>query len=87
MATQEIIGESNTSTSNRSDFANWARKRRIKVEHSRTRLQLVTHIDLDIYNDKGEQLFSKSRRSILSDADAYKYGIQYLLKRSPLYKR
>jgi len=87
MVTQEITGESNTSTSNRRDFGNWERKRRIQVEHSRTKQQLSTHIDLDIYNDKGEQIFSKSRRSILSDTDAYKYGIHYLLKRSPLYKR
>lgn len=87
MVTQEITGETSTSTSNRRDIGNWDRKRRVKVEHSRTMQQMNTHIDLDIYTDKGEQVFSKSRRSILSEVDAYKYGIQYLLKRSPLYKR
>jgi hypothetical protein len=54
---------------------------------TRTSQELATHIDLDIYNDKGENIYSKSRRSILSGVDAYKYGIQYLLKRSPIYKR
>ena len=87
MVTQEIVGESNTSVSNRRVSGNWERRRRVQVEHSNTRQQLSTHIDLDIYNDKGEQIFSKSRRSILSETDAYKYGIHYLLKRSPLYKR
>jgi len=97
MVTQEFIGESSTSISNRREHRNrdwdrdWDRDRNrnrvVKTERSRTTQQLNTHIDLDIYNDKGEQIFSKSRRSILSDVDAYKNGIQYLLKRSPLYKR
>jgi len=87
MVTQDITGESSTSNSNRRDFGHRDRNHRVKVEHSRTRQQLSTHIDLDIYNAKGEPIFSKSRRSILSDVDAYKYGIQYLLKRSPLFKR
>ena len=87
MVTQEIAGESTSGVSNRRVSGNWERKRSVQVQHSHTKQQLSTHIDLDIYNDKGEQIFSKSRRSILSETDAYKYGIHYLLKRSPLYKR
>lgn len=87
MVTQDITGESGINTSYRRGNGDWNRNRQVKIEQSRTRQELNTHIDLDIYNDKGEQIFSKSRRSILTDVDAYKNGIQYLLKRSPLYKR
>jgi hypothetical protein len=91
MVTQEVAGEASTSTSSRRDHNDRNRNRnrnwRVKTEQTRTTEILNTHIDLDIYNDKGVQIFSKSRRSILSDVDAYKNGIQYLLKRSPLYKR
>lgn len=55
--------------------------------HTITREQMNTHIDLNVYNDRGENIYSRSRRSILSEAGAYKNGIHYLLKRSPLYNR
>lgn len=54
---------------------------------TRASKDLSTTIDLSIHNDKGEEVFSRSRQSILSDADAYKNAIHYVLKRSPLYKR
>lgn len=99
MISQEFVGEATVTHTNRRDYdrrhnhRNDHRhhyrnnNRRQTTGYSRTTQQLSTHIDLDIYNDKGENIFSKSRRSILSGVDAYKYGIQYLLKRSPLYKR
>lgn len=63
--------------------------REVRHTHGQTRTteQFSTWIDLSIYNSSGETIFSKSRKSILYDADAYKNGLQYLLKRSPLYNR
>jgi hypothetical protein len=100
---QDYTGEATVTHTNRRDYEyrgrkdydRWHRDRRHQhnrhrtqtTGYSKTRQELATNIDLDIYNDKGENIFSKSRRSILSGVDAYKYGIQYLLKRSPLYKR
>lgn len=55
--------------------------------HIRTRQDVNTTVDLVIYNDKGEEIFSRSRRSLLSNMDTYKAGLQYLLKRTPLYKK
>jgi hypothetical protein len=46
-----------------------------------------TYIELDIFDNKGESIYSKSRKSILYDVDAYKNGLHYLLKRSPLVKK
>lgn len=43
-----------------------------------------TYIELDIYESDGDNIYSKSRKSILYDVDAYKGGLHYLLKRSPL---
>jgi hypothetical protein len=95
IVTQDFVGEATVSHSNRRDYdrRNDHRGRYRETERretnrvSRTTQQLSTNIDLDVYNDKGENIYSKSRRSILSDVDAYKAGIHYLLKRSPLYKR
>ncbi len=95
IVTQDFVGEATVIHTNRRDYDRRhdhrgryrETNRRQTNGISRTTQQLSTNIDLDIYNDKGENIYSKSRRSILSGVDAYKYGIQYLLKRSPLYKR
>jgi len=52
-----------------------------------TSQQVETQVTLSIYNENGEKIYSKSRHSILSEPDAYKNTIHYLLKRTPLYKR
>jgi hypothetical protein len=95
IVTQDFVGEATVIHTNRRDYDrrhdNRGRYRETNRRQtngiSRTTQQLSTNIDLDVYNDKGENIYSKSRRSILSDVDAYKNGIHYLLKRSPLYKR
>jgi len=46
-----------------------------------------THLTLSIYNEAGEKIYGKTSRSILSNRDAYKNTIHYLLKRTPLYKK
>lgn len=87
MVSQDYAGES---TYRRSEGRNYHRKGKFRREtngYSRTRQELSTHIGFDIYNDRGENVYSKSRRSILSDVNAYRNGMQYLLKRSPLYGR
>jgi hypothetical protein len=63
------------------------RNRNNSVRSSVTRQNIETQVSFSIYNDSGERIYSKSRKSILSESDAYKNAIQYLLKRTPLYKR
>jgi len=63
-------------------------KRRENSQQTMVTSQMVeTQVSLSIYNETGEKIYSKSRHSILSDTDAYKNTIHYLLKRTPLYKR
>lgn len=52
-----------------------------------TRQDIETQVSFSIYSETGQKIYDNSRRSILSDADAYKNAIKYLLKRTPLYKR
>ena len=63
-------------------------KRRENYQQSVVTNQHVeTQVTLYIYNETGEKIYSKSRHSLLSERDAYKNTIHYLLKRTPLYKR
>jgi hypothetical protein len=55
--------------------------------NTRTTQQIITIVDLAIYNDSGEKIYSRSRKSVLSNLNTYKAGLQYLLKRTPLYKK
>jgi len=54
---------------------------------SETRQNIETQVSVSIYNEQGEKIYSKSRQSILTEQDAYKNALQYLLKRTPLYRR
>lgn len=56
-------------------------------ESAVTNQHVETQVSLSIYNETGEKIYSKSRHSILSERDAYKNAIHYLLKRTPLYKK
>jgi hypothetical protein len=49
--------------------------------------QIEIQVSLAVYNETGEKIYSKSRRSMLSEAGAYKNTMHYLLKRIPLYKK
>ena len=44
-------------------------------------------IDMKIYNDKSDVIFSQNRKSFWSDGSAYKSTIEFLLKRCPLYSK
>jgi hypothetical protein len=46
-----------------------------------------TSITMNIYTDKDTNIFTKDHSSFWSDNDAYKTTLQYLLKRTPLYKK
>ncbi len=92
MVNQETIGEHSVgNTVNHYSNNNRGNKngnnRRHTTEQFRTRQDISTSIDLSIYNDKGEAVFSKSRHSIWSSATAYTNAMEFLLKKSPLYKR
>jgi len=42
---------------------------------------------MNIYTDKDTNIFTKDHSSFWSSNDAYKTTLQYLLKRTPLYKK
>lgn len=46
-----------------------------------------TSININIYNDHGENLFSQDHNSFWQTEDAYKVTLNYLAKKSPLYKK
>jgi len=46
-----------------------------------------TTISVDIYSDKGNNMFSQSRKSFFKTQDAYQNAMEYVLKRSPLYSK
>ena len=93
MVSQETEGVITVSNSSRSfstrDYHHHhgVRNERNSSTNTRTREDVNTTVDLVIYNDKGDKIFSRSRRSLLSNMDTYKAGLQYLLKRTPLYKK
>ena len=88
LVNQESLGMTTFSNSKKEfNHRHWGKHEKEKHVRTRTTEQMSTTIDLDIYNDQGEKIFSRSRRSILSSVDAYKAGLHYLLKRTPLHKR
>jgi hypothetical protein len=52
-----------------------------------TRQHIKTQVSISIYNETGDRIYTKSRESILTESDAYKFALQYLLKRTPIYNR
>lgn len=49
--------------------------------------RIENQVSLSIYNNGGENIYSKSRHSLISTIDGYKNTLRYLLKRTPLYER
>lgn len=62
-------------------------RKNTRTSSSVTRQHIETYVSLSVFNEDGEMIYTKSRRSILSESHAYKNAIEYLLKRTPLYKR
>ncbi|RED49013.1 hypothetical protein [Seonamhaeicola aphaedonensis] len=46
-----------------------------------------TTITMNVYNDKGENIFSKDHESFWQSDDAYKITLKFLAKRTPLYTK
>lgn len=46
-----------------------------------------TTLELSIYNDRGESVYSQERKAFLNTQDAYRSTLQYILKRCPLYAK
>jgi hypothetical protein len=46
-----------------------------------------TSVSMDVFNDKGSSLFSQSHDAFFNTETAYRNTLQYLLKRTPLYKK
>lgn len=46
-----------------------------------------TSVSMNVFNDKGENIFSQDHKSFWSSDNAYRITLQYLLKRTPLYKK
>lgn len=89
MVVQENVGMHVNSNSSR-EYSTNRKGNRIEKwfnENSRARQEMSTNVDLSVYNDKGEKIFTMSRHSWLSDLDAYKNAMHFVLKRSPLYRR
>jgi hypothetical protein len=81
---QEYAGSLNNNRSNRQ--TSWNRHGNESRSQTRTTELFNTYIEVDIYDKAGENVYSKARKSILYDVDAYKAGLHYLLKRSPIVK-
>lgn len=55
--------------------------------YSTTEQNYSTTITMNIYNDKGDNIFSKDHESFWQSEDAYKVTLNFLAKRTPLYKK
>ncbi len=47
----------------------------------------VTNITMNVFSDKGDNIFSKEHASFWQTQNAYKITLMYLAKRTPIYKR
>ena len=47
----------------------------------------ATNITMNIYTDKGDNIFTKEHESFWQTEDAYKITLAYLAKRTPIYKQ
>ena len=54
---------------------------------SSTSLQFQTNLDMILYNDQGESVWTRSKESFWPNSDAYLQTIKFLLKRMPIYQK
>lgn len=52
-----------------------------------TSTNFETTVQMDIYNEEGEDIFTKSHQAFWQTNDAYMITLQYLVKRSPFYTK
>jgi hypothetical protein len=54
---------------------------------STTSNEFSTAVDMKIYDDEGKNIFAKSHQSFWPTENAYMVTLQYLIKRTPLYRK
>ncbi len=54
---------------------------------SSTSAQFKTNVDMYLYNDSGEMVFSKSKESFWPNEDAYQFTLKSILKKMPIYTK
>jgi len=85
---QTAYGSNNqSSNSKRTDDRNKSSSSTYGSNYSTVTQNYASSVDLEIYNDQGNSVFNENRKSFFHDQDAYKNAIEYLLKRSPIYKK
>ncbi|AZQ44276.1 hypothetical protein [Nonlabens ponticola] len=95
-----VTNYSNTATKSQSTTAHvdkkghiigdiWNDNKRISSSstYSSSTQNFSTNITMNIYNDKGDNLFSKEHASFWQTQDAYKITLAFLAKRTPIYKK
>ena len=61
--------------------------RRSSTNISTTTQNYSTNITMNVYTDKGKNVYSKDHESFWQTQDAYKITLQYLAKRTPIFKK
>src|SRR5450432_2775261 len=79
--------DNGTTTTKSDDKSSNKEKSTNSSSHGTATQEYETSLNLAIYNDKGNSVYSQERKSILSTQDAYKNTLEYLLKRTPLYSK
>ena len=55
--------------------------------YATTEQNYETTMDISIYDDKGASVFTQNRKAFWHQQDSYKDALEYILKRSPFYKK
>lgn len=58
------------------------------TSYSSSRQYYSTHVSINIYTDKNDNIYSQTRRGLINTTDgSYDSPLEYLLKRCPLYRK
>lgn len=52
-----------------------------------TQIEFQTNLDMSLYNDSGEVVWTRSKESFWPNEDAYEQTLKFLLKRMPIYTK
>ena len=69
------------------DIWNNIKKNNKSSTYSTSTQNYSTNTTMNVYNDKGNNLFNKEHASFWQTQDAYKITLAYLAKRTPIFKR
>lgn len=83
-STSQTVSQSNSGTIKDKDES---KKKYNSYSYGTATQNYKTSLTLNMFNDKGESVYSQVRTSFWNTADAYKSTLEYLLKRSPLYSK